>query len=810
VTTSNTSMWDFVQRGATTQVSRTTSRLPIADLDSLLQELDVPRVRRTGRQPHVRPTTLQRVVPPNRWRGQDANANANSNVDEHEHLAAGHGDWDEQANMNTPTHSRPTTPVVQLNDIDDDVQQSTNIDVPKPTTRKRFGRPNLQNISAPALKAKEEAAVTATFTKINDTALPGISTPCQVDTTCASFQPQAIATESQPTEVAVASLQSVLDTKDNRSFVDMYWMDACDQNGDILLFGKVATSKTAFISACAVVKGSVRNIFVLPKKENDGSVHSMVDLHQELKGVLQPSCIPHVAGASWAGKVVKRQYAFEDAAVPREETEYLKVIYDAKYGMPAEEVCMNGGTHFSKILGAGVSNLENFIIKRKLMGPCWIRLYNPKPQSTLLSWCKLELQLESPKLISRLDLVESGVQRPPPPVVTVSIKMKTIVNVKSHKAEIVSLSAICHKQVLLDTASDESNHHMIQLSLIRPLGTSTGSGLSQFPRDIDVEIAQFMPQLQKMANERALLSRLMVQIGNWDPDVIVGHNAWGFDMGVLLSRCVEHKVSMWSKIGRRRVMKLPKSQLYTSGKDWAIADAMQGRILCDTYLAAKDLLRETTYSLTNLAATQLRTQRTDIEPVDTPQWYNQSKTIVQLAAHTLNDAQLVQRLMFKLQILPLTKQLTCIAGNIWSHTMKGNRAERTEYLLLHEFHQIKYLAPEKKRQGQKMETDGGREKAKYAGGLVLEPKKGYYDSFILLLDFNSLYPSIIQEYNLCFTTMTWADYTGENAPILPIPDESLDRGVLPRVIKSLVERRKAVKKILKCETNPEKKEEVRF
>jgi DNA polymerase alpha subunit A len=116
--------------------------------------------------------------------------------------------------------------------------------------------------------------------------------------------------------------------------------------------------------------------------------------------------------------------------------------------------------------------------------------------------------------------------------------------------------------------------------------------------------------------------------------------------------------------------------------------------------------------------------------------------------------------------------------------------------------------------------------------LVLEPKKGLYDTYILLLDFNSLYPSIIQEYNLCFTTINWTQYmdkaegvkekekvvdeddeeagvedlanAGKN--IAPLPDSSCANGILPRVIKNLVEKRKQVKALLKKEQDPVKKQ----
>jgi len=90
---------------------------------------------------------------------------------------------------------------------------------------------------------------------------------------------------------------------------------------------------------------------------------------------------------------------------------------------------------------------------------------------------------------------------------------------------------------------------------------------------------------------------------------------------------------------------------------------------------------------------------------------------------------------------------------------------------------------------------------------VLEPKRGFYDKYVLLLDFNSLYPSIIQEFNICFTTVRhWAVRTpGELAAV---PETGGEQGHLPKVIKRLVQRRRNVKDMLKKEQNQAKRKEL--
>lgn len=193
--------------------------------------------------------------------------------------------------------------------------------------------------------------------------------------------------------------------------------------------------------------------------------------------------------------------------------------------------------------------------------------------------------------------------------------------------------------------------------------------------------------------------------------------------------------------------------------------------MCDTYLGAKEHVRSKSYSLTQLVAMQLGINRDDIEYEKIKQYFNNSIELEQMLRHTEFDTYLCAELMFSLQLLPLSRQLTALSGNLWSITLTAGRAVRNEYLLLHEFHRNKYICPDKTYFKSNKESimpndnddqedatapkKGTRKKPQYAGGLVLEPKKGFYDTYVLLLDFNSLYPSIIQEYNICFTTVKY-------------------------------------------------------
>uniref|UniRef100_A0A672P6V3 DNA polymerase n=1 Tax=Sinocyclocheilus grahami TaxID=75366 RepID=A0A672P6V3_SINGR len=369
--------------------------------------------------------------------------------------------------------------------------------------------------------------------------------------------------------------------------------------------------------------------------------------------------------------------------------------------------------------------------------------------------------------------------------------------------QIISLAALIHHTFSLDKAPPRPPFQTHFCVVSKPYDCI-------FPYDFKEAVRKKNGIVEIAGTERTLLGFFLAKMHKIDPDVLVGHDIFGFELEVLLQRISVCKVPHWSKIGRLRRANMPK----LGGRSgFAEKSATCGRLVCDVEISAKELIRCKSYNLTELAAQILKTERVVVPPENIRNFYSDSPHLLYLLELTWMDAKLILQIMCELNVLPLALQITNIAGNVMSRTLMGGRSERNEYLLLHAFHEKNFIVPDKQffkkpQQGEGEDIDSGkgksnktRKKAAYAGGLVLDPKVGFYDKFILLLDFNSLYPSIIQEFNICFTTVE----RGEDDDEIPeLPDLSLEMGILPKEIRKLVERRRQVKQLMKqADLNPD-------
>ncbi|KAJ1961736.1 DNA-directed DNA polymerase alpha catalytic subunit pol1, partial [Dipsacomyces acuminosporus] len=623
----------------------------------------------------------------------------------------------------------------------------------------------------------------------------------------------------------------------------LYWFDAMEKNGNIYLFGKVPTnpndSSTTYQSCCVKISGLERNLFLLPRINPGTSERfSVLEVHSEFE-----SKALNLGITKFGCKPVQRKYAFEIPGIPT-AAEYLKVIYG--FDQPALAADFSGTT-FECAFGTTYSALELFLLKRRMMGPCWLAISGARfvDAYNRLSWCRLEFEVDDPKNAAVMDddsIAQNKLLRVPP-LTTMTLSLKTVMNHKDNTNEVVAISMLVYRNISLDDPTPAAKRIAEQYTVVRQL---TGIPLpADFQRLAQAQSKRGLP-IEVTKTEGALLNFFAAILHRIDPDILVSHNFYGFDLDVLLHRMRALRTDGWSKLGRLRRTQWPKLQAGAGGMGESTFSERQivaGRVVCDTYMASKDLIRAKSYSLTNLASQELQIKREEIPFERIPEHFGLSKTLLHFLRHTAFDAFLSASLMIHLQALPLTKQLTNLAGNLWSRTLMGARAERNEFLLLHEFYRNKFIRPDKFFGGQRPQPSAGgkqngnaaanlkaemaeaidnlaaggaeddddvdtpsagagavptgksgRRKPAYLGGLVLEPKRGFYDRFVLLLDFNSLYPSIIQEYNICFTTVQ----RPENVDDIPdAPSPELAPGILPRLLKTLVERRRQVKQLLK-------------
>ncbi|VDC06072.1 unnamed protein product [Peniophora sp. CBMAI 1063] len=605
-----------------------------------------------------------------------------------------------------------------------------------------------------------------------------------------------------------ASIQKAANIKalqDDGSF-RFFWMDYLEHDGVLYFIGKTRDATTnAFVSCCVTVQNMQRNLFVLPRTQQldeDGNetdvVPGLPDVYQDFDQVRQKAGI-----RKWKAKFVERKYAFGEEDVPRDSTKWMKVVYGFNEPVIPSTV---SSPNFSKVFGTNTNAFELLVLKRKIMGPCWIQIKNPHVEHKGVSWCQYEVTVDDPKDFNPFSESDDDAPKEVPRLTIASLSIRTVVNHQENIREIVCASARIWSNINIDDPTPPESLPCTVHTYVRPL--------ERYPPNFE-SLAKSNKKgvVHALSNERTLLAHLLNTLHKADPDVIVGHEFLGVSLDVLLHRMRELKVEHWSRIGRFRRSKWPGI-----GRQGTNMRFLNGRLLCDLASdGAKSMIASTTWSLTEMCKTHLKMERQDIDPEDTAGYFDgavsEPERLMMFVRHCELDGHYQMAIASKVQILPLTRQLTNLAGNSWNKTLGGGRAERNEYILLHEFHRLKYICPDKSwgKKAVKVKEDpddenepgtvvtksGKTRRDKYKGGLVFEPKRGLWDRYILVMDFNSLYPSIIQEYNIDFTTVEKVEDEDGEEKIPEPPSKDVSLGVLPRLIATLVNRRKQVKSLMK-------------
>ncbi|XP_069103569.1 DNA polymerase alpha catalytic subunit-like isoform X1 [Argopecten irradians] len=596
-----------------------------------------------------------------------------------------------------------------------------------------------------------------------------------------------------------------------------YWLDAYEDPynnpGTVYLFGKVwIESAKTHVSCCVTVKNIERRLYLLPRKtkfcmkskEDTGFEVGLVDVYTEFnEKIVEKHKIK-----KFKSKKATKLYAFEKEEVPV-ESDYLEVRYAADN--PTLPSDLQGET-FSHVFGTNTSCLEIFLLDTKMKGPSWLDIKCPQISNPPISWCKLEVTLTRPDYVSVM--ADSSLNLSPPPLVVMTMNLRTLPNPKTHQNEVIGFSCLVHNSFQIDKPAPKTQFQEHFYALGKPNDCI-------FPYDLKDKIQKESCniKMETFPNERALLGYMLAKIHKIDPDVLVGHDIYGFDLDVLLHRINANKIPHWSKLGRLKRTKMPKLSTH-AGRGFTDKYITCGRLLCDVKISSRELIRSRSYDLTELANVILKQKRIELDYDQIKNMYQSSKQLLQFVELTLVDSTLILRIMYELNVLPLALQITNICGNVMTRTLMGGRSERNEYLLLHAFTEKNFIVPDKEykkkiaapvddEDGEEKAPVKGRRKPAYAGGLVLEPKRGFYDKFILLLDFNSLYPSIIQEYNICFTTVKRPDKNkqkiegAEEDMFTELPEPDLEPGILPTEIRKLVESRRQVKQLMKGDISHE-------
>jgi DNA polymerase I len=288
-------------------------------------------------------------------------------------------------------------------------------------------------------------------------------------------------------------------------------------------------------------------------------------------------------------------------------------------------------------------------------------------------------------------------------------------------------------------------------------------------------------------DERKIFEDFSNFIKEHDPDVISGYNIEGYDLRVIKIRTERLGMGLpWGRDGSNLAgHKDPKYNKI----NWGV----NGRIIIDAWWAVKMELKPKQESLGAVSTQLLGQTKLDVDPKKMDEeWKNNPEKVLEYCE---KDAELSLLILNKLERVRKIMDLGTVSKMPLAEVNKNRSSLLIDSILIRAADRAKAGVP---LSGAYRDDDEAIE-----GAYVHELNPGLYN-WVCVLDFKSMYPSVIISKNICFTTIS-EQGTIESPIGVKFLDKTVKKGLLPKILEDLMKYREDTKKKMKDATTPEEK-----
>lgn len=308
-------------------------------------------------------------------------------------------------------------------------------------------------------------------------------------------------------------------------------------------------------------------------------------------------------------------------------------------------------------------------------------------------------------------------------------------------------------------------------------------------------------------SEEHMLLAFTQYIRESDPDIFTGWNITGFDWPYLGKRAktlgIWDAFMMMTRIqGQRASMRERVFQSKAYGAKKSNELVCEGRFEYDglIYLLRMVYRKFRSYGLNAISGELLKDSKVDVDYSQIPILHEGTdEDRAHLIWYCLKDSRLPVEILEKMMAFVNGIEQSRVTGVPLKWLLTRGQGIKTFSNILR-YKQPSEIVPSRSPKLNNLYT---------VGGYVRDPIAGYYDWPIATLDFASLYPSIMQAFNICYSTVVplavaQEMLTPDDYSIPPIPGADfcfvkthIRRGVLPDMLDALLEQRRYVKGLLK-------------